>query len=67
MSEQDVSCTAFGCGEPRQNMNAEFCLNHQRQIHAFQRWLEGADEGCWPAAPSFDFERSFWSGRQRPV
>jgi hypothetical protein len=48
-------------------MSAEFCHSHQRQIHAFQRWLEGADERAWPGAPSFDFERNFWGARQRPA
>jgi hypothetical protein len=63
----DLSCRAFGCCEPRQDICAEFCLNHERQIHAFELWLDGAEERCWPAARSFDFERNFWSGPQRPV
>ena len=67
MSEQDVACGALNCSEPRQDISAEFCLSHQRQIHAFQRWLEGADERAWPGAPSFDFERNFWGARQRPA
>jgi hypothetical protein len=48
-------------------MSAEFCLNHQREIHAFERWLAGTDKVCWPAASSFDFERGFLSVRQRPA
>jgi hypothetical protein len=63
----DLSCRAFGCCEPRQDICAEFCLNHERQIHAFERWLDGVEERCWPAARSFDFERDFWSGPQRPA
>jgi hypothetical protein len=63
--EQAVQCTALGCCEPRREDEAEFCANHERQIHAFQRWLEGADERCWPATRSFDYERYIWSGPQR--
>jgi len=63
----DLSCRAFGCCELRQDVRAEFCLNHQRQIHAFERWLAGTDKVCWPVASSFDFERGFLSVRQRPA
>lgn len=67
MSEDETLCDAGGCPELRYGTSSEFCLNHQREIIAFQRWLDGADEGCWPAPPSFDFERSFWATGQRPV
>jgi hypothetical protein len=39
VSEQDVLCGACGCPEPRQDMSAEFCPNHQWEIQEFQRWL----------------------------
>jgi hypothetical protein len=67
VSEQDLLCGACGCPEQRQDTSAEFCLNHQREIHAFERWLAGTDKVCWPAASSFDFERGFLSVRQRPA
>jgi hypothetical protein len=67
VSEQDVLCGACGCPEPREDMSAEFCLKHERELQAFERWLSGTDKVCWPAASSFDSERSFLSARQRPA
>jgi hypothetical protein len=67
VSEQDVLCGACGCPEPRQDSNAEFCPDHQREVHAFHRWLAGTDKVSWPAASSFDSERSFLSVRKRPA
>jgi hypothetical protein len=66
VSEQEVLCGACGCPELRQDADAEFCLSHQQEIHAFQRWLAGTDKVCWPAASAFDFDRSFLNARHRP-
>jgi hypothetical protein len=68
VSEQhDLLCGACGCPELRMEPSAEFCVDHQREVQAFQRWLAGTDKVCWPVASSFDFERSFLSARQRPA
>jgi hypothetical protein len=67
VSEQDVLCGACGCPEPRENANAEFCHNHQRDIDEFERWLAGTDRVAWQAGSSFESERRFLSARQRPA
>lgn len=41
MSERDVLCAASGCLELRENVSAEFCAEHAREIQAFERWLAG--------------------------
>jgi hypothetical protein len=51
MSKQDVSCAVSGCLELREDVSAEFCAEHAREIQAFERWLAG---------------RPKWLGRQGP-
>ena len=67
VTKHDYLCGACGCPELRQDPSADFCIAHQQEIHAFQRWLEAPNEGCSSAAPSFDFERSYLSVRHRPA
>ena len=67
VSEHDLLCGACGCPESRENMNAEFCPDHQQEIHEFQRWLAGTDRVAWQAGSSFESERRFLSARQRPA
>jgi hypothetical protein len=48
-------------------VSAEFCDQHEQEIHAFERWLAGTDKVAWQAGSSFDSERRFLSVRQRPA
>jgi hypothetical protein len=63
--DADDTCAAFGCCEQRQSASAEFCKNHERQLHEFRRWLAGVDEAGCPVARAFDAERGMWSARRR--
>jgi hypothetical protein len=67
MSKQDHLCAASGCPELREDPSAEFCINHERDIQDFERWLAGTDKVAWQAGSSFDSERRFLSVRQRPA
>ena len=66
MHEQDEICSACGCPESCRP-GGEYCDEHQRQVEAFQRWLEAPNEGCSSAAPAFDLERNFLMVRHRPA
>jgi hypothetical protein len=67
MSKQDVLCGASGCPELRKDASAEFCTKYDREIHEFERWLDGTEKVAWQAGSSFDSERRFLSVRQRPA
>lgn len=67
VSEQDLSCGASDCPKLRHDVDDEFCPDHQREIHEFQRWLAGTDRVPWQAGSSFESERRFLSVRQRPA
>jgi hypothetical protein len=52
-------CSAYGCVEPRQTGNSDFCVGHQSELYRFFQWLDGWDkQGRVPR--SFDTERSGW-------
>jgi hypothetical protein len=50
MSKQDALCAASGCPELREDVSAEFCAKHAREIEEFERWLAGRPK--WLGRPS---------------